>query len=67
MFQASDTRFEFRLVDDALRLAVDQPADAAPQGGHLSFEADGLDVDFLEPSCPADLCQTGRVVPDGAA
>jgi hypothetical protein len=27
LFQASDTRFEFRLVDDALRIAVDQPAD----------------------------------------
>ncbi|MER8377318.1 hypothetical protein [Mesorhizobium sp. M1406] len=42
MFQASDTRFEFRLVDDAFGIAVDQPADAATQGGHLSFQADDL-------------------------
>lgn len=42
LFQASDTRFEFRLVDDAFGIAVDQPADAATQGGHLSFQADDL-------------------------
>lgn len=40
LFQASDTRFEFRLVDDAFGVAIDQPADAATQAGYLSLQAD---------------------------
>src|SRR5271156_5513880 len=42
LFQTCDARLELRLVDEALRIAVDQPTDAAPHRRYLLIETDDL-------------------------
>ena len=42
LFQTRDPRLELRLVDKALRIAVDQPTDAAPHRRYLLIETDDL-------------------------
>jgi len=42
LFQTRDARLELRLVDEALRIAVDQPTDAAPHRRYLLIETDDL-------------------------
>ena len=38
LFQPGNARLEFRFVDDAFGIAVDEPADPAPQAGYLTIE-----------------------------
>ena len=42
LFQTRDARLELGLVDEALRIAVDQPTDAAPHRRYLPIETDDL-------------------------
>ena len=42
LFHTRDARLELRLVDEALRIAVDQPTDAAPHRRYLPIETDDL-------------------------
>ena len=42
LFQARDAWLEFRFVDDALGITIDEPTDPASQSGHLAIEADDL-------------------------
>ena len=42
LFQTRDARLELLLVDEALRIAVDQPTDAAPHRRYLLIETDDL-------------------------
>ena len=38
LFQPGSARLELRFVDDAFGIAVDEPADPAPQAGYLTIE-----------------------------
>jgi len=42
LFQTRDARLELGLVDESLRIAVDQPSDAAPHRDYVLIEAGDL-------------------------